>query len=66
LDGFGPIGPLFRVLGIFMQHIEEVQTARGEGQRLKLWAQTLIPIIRQSTLMPFPTDMDPLKRKELV
>jgi len=49
-----------------MQHVEEVQNARGEGQRPKLWAQTLIPIIRQSMLMPFPMDMDPLKRKELV
>jgi len=66
LNSFGPIGPLFRALGIFIQHVEQVQAARGEGQRLKLWAETLIPIIRQSLLMPFPTDMDPSKRKELV
>lgn len=65
LDSFGPVGPLFKALGVFIQYAEDVQSARGEGQRLKVWAETLIPIIRQSVLMPFPTDMDPSKRQEL-
>jgi len=66
LDSFGPIGPLFKALGVFMQHVEKVQAARGEGNRLKLWAETLIPIIRQSVPTPFPTDKDPSKKQELV
>jgi len=57
---------LFKALGVFMQHVEKVQAARGEGNRLKLWAETLIPIIRQSVPTPFLTDMDPSKKQELV
>ena len=66
LDSFGPVGPLFKALGAFVHFVGEVREARGEGQRLKLWAETLIPIIRQSVPTPFPPEMDPSKKQELV
>ena len=65
LDSFGPVGPLFKSLGMFAHHVIEVRGSRLEGRRLKLWAETLIPIIRRSVPMPFPADMDAHKRKEL-
>ena len=37
LDSFGPVGPLFKALGMFMHFVGKVQSAQGEGQRLQLW-----------------------------
>ena len=65
LDSFGPVGPLFKSLGMFAHHVMEVRDSRVEGRRLKVWAETLIPIIRRSVPMPFPADMDAQKRREL-
>ena len=65
LDSFGPVGPLFKSLGMFAHHVMEVRDSRVEGRRLKVWAETLIPIIRRSVPVPFPADMDAHKREEL-
>jgi len=65
LENFGPVGPLFKCLGMFMHFVGQVKAARGEGARLKIWAQTLIPIIRQSVPSPFPADMEKSKQEEL-
>jgi hypothetical protein len=66
LDSFGPVGPLFKSLGMFVHHVIEVRDSRVESRRLRLWAETLIPIIRQSVPVPYPQDMDVQKRKELM
>ena len=65
LENFGPVGPLFKCLGMFIHFVGQVKAARGEGARLKIWAQTLIPIIRQSVPSPFPADMERSKQEEL-
>jgi hypothetical protein len=65
LDSFGPVGPLFKSLGMLAHHVMEVRDSRVEGRRLKVWAETLIPIIRRSVPVPFPEDMDAHKRNEL-
>ena len=66
LDSFGPVGPLFKSLGMFAHHVMEVRDSRVEGRRLKVWAETLIPIIHRSVPMPFAADMDAHKKKELM
>ena len=40
LENFGPVGPLFKCLGMFIHFVGEVKAARGEGQRLKLWGRS--------------------------
>ena len=37
LENFGPVGPLFKCLGMFMHFVSRVKGARGEGQRLIAW-----------------------------
>ena len=40
LEHFGPVGPLFKCLGMFMHFVGRVKGARTEGQRLKLWGRS--------------------------
>ena len=65
LENFGPVGPLFKCLGVFMHFVSQVKAARSEGERLRQWAATLIPIIRQSVPTPFPADVEKSKQEEL-
>ena len=37
LENFGPVGPLFKCLGMFMNFVGRVKGARGKGQRLVTW-----------------------------
>jgi len=37
LEDFGPVGPLFKCLGMFIHFVGQVKAARGEGKRLRLW-----------------------------
>ena len=65
LENLGPVGPLFKCLGMFMHFVGRVRGARAEGERLRQWAATLIPIIRQSVPTPFPADIEKSKQEEL-
>ena len=45
LENFGPVGPLFKCLGMFIHFVGQVKAARGEGQRLRLWGQIHSPVL---------------------
>ena len=55
LDSFGPVGPLFKSLGMFAHHVMEVRDSRVEGRRLLPEAQVSVVHILPYTQVSFAT-----------